>query len=190
MAESISPIVSVISFTIDPITFKGSQHSRGGFMSTNSQFTSRYFTNAVQVAVVGCCLAVLLASCQQREAKVENAKESVIDATQDLKEAKREARTEWQEAWVKFKGDFDKEIAGNERRIIDLRKEVNAIDMRYRDRYTVLIDKLESRNNDLRLRVNNITDEGDAKWEEFTKAMERDMDDVKLSLKNITVKNN
>jgi len=159
-------------------------------MSTNSKFTSRYFTNVVQVTVLGCCLAVLLASCQQREAKVENAKENVIDATQDLKEATREARTEWQEAWVKFKGDYDKEIAGNERRIIDLRKEVKAIDMRYRDQYTVLIDKLESRNNDLRLRVNNITDEGDAKWEDFTKAMKRDMDDVKLSLKNITVKNN
>jgi hypothetical protein len=158
-------------------------------MTTKAKCASHHFMNVVQGTVTVCCLALLLAACQQRESKVEIAKDNVINATQDLKEAAREARTEWQAAWVKFKGEYNTGIADNERRIIDLRKEVNAIDMRYRDQYTVLIDKLEGRNNELRQRINNAIDEGDAKWSDFTKAMNRDMDDVKLSLKNITVKN-
>ena len=158
-------------------------------MTTNSFFTSRDFRNAMTATVTCCCLAVLLAACQQREDKVDNAKDKVISANQDLKEAKRESRTEWQEDWVNFKRENDSAIADNERRIIELRKEVNAVDLRYRDQYTVNIDKLEIRKNELRDRVNSATDEGDVRWTDFKKDMKRDMDDLKASLKSITVKN-
>jgi uncharacterized protein involved in exopolysaccharide biosynthesis len=108
---------------------------------------------------------------------------------QDLKEARREVRAEWQENWLKFKRDNDKAIADNERRIIDLRKEVSGIDTRYRAKYNVRIDELEKKNNELRDRVNNYKDDGDESWEKFKKGMEHDLDDLKSSLKNTAIKN-
>ena len=56
-------------------------------MTTRAKLASHYFKNVVQGTVTVCCLALLLASCQQRESKVEAAKDNVINATQDLKEA-------------------------------------------------------------------------------------------------------
>ncbi len=167
----------------------GSHFPQGGFMTTISTSKSRTFTNLVKFTATGFCLAILLVACQQPEKKVETAKEKVADAKQDLKEAKREVRAEWQENWLKFKRDNDKEIADAERRIIDLRKEVNGVDTRYRAKYNVRIDELEKRNNELRDRVNNYRDEGDVRWGEFKEGMKHDMDDLKSSLKNITIKN-
>ncbi len=135
------------------------------------------------------CLSFLISACQKPEEKVDNAREKVADANQDLKEAKREARAEWQEDWLKFKRDNDEDIASNERRILELRKDVNDVDARYRAQYNNRIDELEHRNNELRERVNNYRDSGDERWEEFKKDMKRDMDDLHTSLKNVIVKN-
>ncbi len=137
----------------------------------------------------GLCLALVLAACEKPEEKVKEAKNEVAEANQDLKEATREVRAQWQEDWLKFKRDSDEEIAINERRIIQLRKEVNDIDTRYRAKYTTLIDDLERRNNERRDRVNNYKDEGDERWEQFKKDMQRETDDLKSSLGGITIKN-
>jgi predicted nucleic acid-binding Zn-ribbon protein len=158
-------------------------------MNTIATSNARYFTNSVKVIGTAVCLTFLLVACQKPEQKVEDAKDKVTNAKQDLNEATREARTAWQEAYLKFKRDNDTEIAANERRIIDLRKDVSKLDERYRSNYNVRIDELEKRNNDLRDRVSNYKDEGDVKWEEFTKATNRDMDDLTSSLKKITIKN-
>jgi len=158
-------------------------------MNTIATSKARYFANSAKFIATAVCLTFLLVACQKPEQKVEDAKDKVTNANQDLKEATREARVAWQEAWLKFKGDNDTEIAANERRIIELRKEVSKLHERYRANYSVRIDELEKRNNDLRDRVNNYKDEGDVKWEEFKTATKHDMDDLASSLKKITIKN-
>jgi Mg2+ and Co2+ transporter CorA len=158
-------------------------------MNTTATSEAGYFTNSVKFIATAVCLTFLLVACQKPEQKVEDAKDKVANANQDLKEATREARTAWQEAWLTFKGDNDSEIGDNERRIIELRKEVSKLHKRYRANYSVRIDELERRNNDLRDRVNNYKDEGDVKWEEFKKETKRNMDDLTLSINKITIKN-
>jgi hypothetical protein len=158
-------------------------------MTGMSTSRSRYISNFVKVAAGGSCLAILLVACQKPEQKVENAKVEVANATQDLKEAKREMRTGWQEDWLNFKRDNDKVIAENERHIIDFRKEVSDIDAPYRAKYSVRIDAFEQRNNDLRDRVNNCKDEGDVSWEAFKKDVKRETDDLNATRKDITIKN-
>lgn len=158
-------------------------------MTTISKRNSSYFKSLATVVSTGICLSILMISCQKPAEKVEAARDNVVDANQNLKEAKREARAEWQEDWLKIKRDNDKEIADNERRIIDLRKEVNDIDMRYRAKYTTRIDELETKNNQLRDRVDNAKDEGDIAWVQFKKDTKQDLADLKVSLKDITIKN-
>lgn len=150
---------------------------------------SHQFTQFVALLAGGCCLSVLLSACNKPEEKVADAREKVTSANQELKEAKREARTEWQADWVKFKAENDEDMAANERRIIVLRKELSTIDAPYRAKYTARIDELAKRNYEPRDRVNNYKDTGDEQWNIFKQDVKREMDDLKSSLKNITIKN-
>ena len=149
------------------------------------------------ISLAGFCLVVLIAGCSQRaEQKVadakgnlSDAKENVSEATQDLQDATHEARAEWKESWVSYKNDFDKELADNETSIAALRSEVAAIDASYRSKYNESIDQAERKDNELKDRVNNYQDEGDAKWELFKTDTSRELDELQATLKNITITN-
>jgi hypothetical protein len=163
--------------------------SQGGFMNSSAEYLLRRYKSIAITTIAGCSLALLVVACQNPDEKVAAARTDVATANQDLKEAKREVRALWQEDWLKFKRDYDVDIAANERRFIELKEEVNGLDVRYRNQYRIRINELEPRNNELRERVNNAKDEGDAKWEEFKKSARRDMDELKVSLKSITIRN-
>ena len=158
-------------------------------MTTTAKLTSRYLGIVATVVSTGLGLSILLISCQKPAEKVEAARDKVTDAKQDLTEAKREARAEWQEDWLKVKREYDTMIADNERHIIELRKELNGVDMRYRATYNTRINELETKNKELRDRIDNAKDEGDTAWEQFKKDTKHDLGDLKTSLKNITIKN-
>ena len=150
-------------------------------MAAFSRYRTRYFSHVVTSVVVGACLAILPAACQQNEDNVEG-------AAQILKETTREIKIEWKADWLAAKRNNDKVIAENELRIIELRKEVNNVDARSQAKYIPRINDLERRNNELRDRVNTYKDQGDKKWQEFKKDVRRDMADLKSSLKIITIK--
>lgn len=158
-------------------------------MNTITTQAVQRFAIFLALAIAGFLSTLLFTGCQRPEDKVETAKEKLAEAKQDLKEASRDARADWQEAWLTVKRDYDKEVAINERRIIDLRKEVATIDMRYRSTYNIRIDDLERRNTELRERLNHYNNQGDQQWEEFKTGLKREMDDLQSSLKNITIKN-
>lgn len=158
-------------------------------MNTMSTFKSHYVTTLVKLMATGFLLGITLVACQQPEEKLKEARNEVANAKQDLKDAKREVRAQWEQSWLKFKQNSGEELADNERRIIELRKEVNNIDARYRAKYNTRIDELEGRINESRDRINNYRDEGDERWESFKTEMRRDMDDLKSSLSSITIRN-
>jgi len=161
------------------------------------QATKWLWENTAKLGLTGLALMVLVTGCQRADEKVadargevQDAKEEVAEATQDLKEASREARVEWQENWLAFKSDTDKKVADNERRILELRSEVARLDVRYQTAYFTNIDEMERRNNELRERVNNARDEGDAQWEVFTTEIGRDFDNLKTSIEGINIRSN
>lgn len=136
-----------------------------------------------------CGVAIILACSHQPGADLEQTKPGHLFARQEMKAAAKRARPEWLENWLKFKQENDKDVVSNERRIDDLRKEVGALDSVHRGTYNDRIGECERKNTDLRDRVNNCKDEGDAKWGEFKKKVKQDMDDLNSSLKNFTVRN-
>jgi hypothetical protein len=175
--------------TVKNTRFTCSPFPRGGFMRTIAAPKSRYFTNSVKFIATGVCLTVLLVACHKPEKKIEGAIERSANATQDLKKATREVRPGWQEAWLKFKRENDTDIAENELRINELRKQVGKANTGFRASYNVRIDELERRNNELRNRIDNYRDQGDAKWAAFKNGSKRDMDNLKSLLKKTTIKN-
>ena len=143
----------------------------------------------MRLFATGVCLTLLLVAFHTPGEKSGIAIEKVANGNQALKEVTRGVRPEWQEAWLKFKRENDTDIENNKRRIIELRKDVGKADTRFRGSYNARIDELERRNNELRDRTNNYTDEGDAKWVAFKHGSKRDMDHLKALLKKTTVKN-
>lgn len=150
----------------------------------------RYFMQPAKYIVASMCCAFLLMSCQTPADKVDNAKVDVATANQDLKDAKREVRADWQEDWLAFKRTNDTAIAENERRFIELRAKTKDIDARDRATYAGRIDACERRNNEIRDRVNSYKDDGDAGWQEFKKSVGRDMDDLKIACRDIPIARN
>jgi hypothetical protein len=175
--------------TVKNTRFTCSPFIRGGFMRTIAAPKSCSFTNSVKFIAAVVCLTVLLVACHKPEEKSESAIESGANANQDLKKATREVRPAWQEAWLMFKRENDTDIAENELRIIELRKQVGKANTRFRASYNARIDELERRNNELRNRIDNYRDEGDAKWVAFKNGSKRDMDNLKSLLKKTTIKN-
>ena len=64
-------------------------------------------TAFVRVMTPAFCVGLALTGCQKSDARIEEAKEKVVDARQELKEIRRDVRADWQEDWVKFKRDND-----------------------------------------------------------------------------------
>lgn len=148
------------------------------------------------IALTGFCLAVLITGCskntEQKVAdakdKVSDAKAKVADADQDLKTATQDERAEWKQSWLSYKDDVDKDMADNATSIATLRAEVAKIDKRYQANYKQSLDEAERKNNELKDRVNNYKDEGDAKWELFKTDTKRELDELTATIKNISIK--
>jgi hypothetical protein len=136
------------------------------------------------------CCSFLLMACQTPSEKINNAKVEVATANQDLKDARREVRADWQEEWLTFKRGNDTAIAENERRFIELRGKTKDVAVRDRTSYAGRIDACEVRNNELRDRVNSYKDGGDASWQEFKKTVGRDMDELKIACRDIPIAKN
>lgn len=145
--------------------------------------------STAMLALTACGLMTGIAACNTSEKKVADARESVAEANQDLNEASRDARTDWQEDWLGFKREINEDVSKNERRIMELRSEVAQIDTQYQDEYNVMINDAERRNYELRDRVNNYYNEGDQKWMVFKTDVRQDFDDLETSIRNIMVKN-
>jgi hypothetical protein len=121
--------------------------------------------------------------------KVSEAKENVADATQDLKQATDEARADWKQNWLSYKSDVDKGVADNETSIAALRTEVAKLDTSYQAKYTARLDDAERKNHELKNRVTDYQDEGDAKWELFKTDTTRELGELKTTIKSIFVTN-
>jgi hypothetical protein len=139
--------------------------------------------------VICVCLTLLLTACQQSREESGIVIDRVATVNQGLKQAGRQLRPAWEKAWLKFKRENDTDVANNERRIVELRANVIKANTQFRASYTVRIDELERRNNELRDRTDNYKDKGDAKWVAFKHGSKRDMDRLKSLLKKTTIKN-
>jgi cell division septation protein DedD len=159
--------------------------------------SQRIHGSAASIALAVVCLVLLSAGCSKHaeqkvadaKGKVADAKEKVGEATEDLQSAQRDERSEWKQSWLSFKNDFDKDLTDNEAGIAARRAEVEKIDAGNRSRYNASLDDAERKNNELRDRVNNYKDEGDAKWELFKTDTRRELDDLKATIKDISIKN-
>lgn len=126
-------------------------------------------------AVMGCMAGTLLTGCTKTtEQKVQNAKENVGDAKQELKNAQSAYLAEWQT----FKRESELAIAANEKRIDAFKEKMEKAGPKVKAKYDKEVAALEQKNKDLKKKLEDYKDEGQSKWEEFKTNFKHDMDGI------------
>ncbi|MCF8243413.1 MAG: hypothetical protein K9J16_18710 [Melioribacteraceae bacterium] len=118
---------------------------------------------------------------ENREQKVEDAKEDVQQANEDLITAEKEYNSEW----LQFKSNVEAKILANKQLINDFKIAMKATSATFRTKYENEILTLEQKNIELTKKLNEYKYEGKDKWEEFKTEFNNDVDIVGTALKDI-----
>ena len=129
--------------------------------------------------------AALLSSCNTPAQKVENAQEAVIDAKQDLKQA-REAYTLDIENYRK---ETAERIAANNRTIAAFNERIASQKKEAKEDYRKTIAELEQKNTDMKKRMEEYKEDGRENWDVFKAEFNRDMEKLGQAFKAFTVRN-
>jgi len=126
--------------------------------------------------------AIALISCNvDREGKVEDAKENVIEANQELKEAQALYEKEWQQ----FKSEAELKIDANQKSIDELKVEIKTASSKFKAKYEKEVLALEQKNAELRKSINEYKYEGKDKWEEFKRDLNTNIDVIGNAIKDL-----
>jgi len=118
---------------------------------------------------------------ENREQKVEDAKEDVRQANEDLIAAEAEYNSEW----LQFKSNVEAKILANQQLIDDFKIAMKATSAAFRTKYENEVLTLEQKNIELTKKLNEYKYEGKDKWEEFKTGFNNDVDIVATALKDI-----
>ncbi|MCJ7553977.1 MAG: hypothetical protein MUO34_08845 [Ignavibacteriaceae bacterium] len=139
---------------------------------------NKYFILIVLLSIAG----IALISCNvDREKKVEDAKENVIQADQELKEAQAQYEKDWQQ----FKSEAELKIDANQKSIDELKAEIKTASSKFKAKYEKEVLALEKKNTELRKSINEYKYEGKDKWEEFKRDFNNNMDVIGNAIKDI-----
>ncbi len=148
------------------------------------------FTIAVAITFT---TGTILTGCQSSAQKEDAAEQKVEDAKEDLKDVQQDANTEAQkvataEEWKAFRSETEIKIQNNQKRIDDLRVQLNKPGKTLDPLYAKRIETLENENNELRMRMDNY-EKSQTDWEKFKMEFNHDLDELGRSLKDFTVDN-
>lgn len=135
---------------------------------------------------------VVLTGCQSSAKKVENAenkveeaKENVMEAEQNLYNVRQDSITEYQ----KFKYESEERINSLDSSIAEFKARL-AREKKIDDaKFKMKLAKLEQKNREMRMKLNNYKEEGQDKWISFKNEFIRDFDELGKAFKDLTVKN-
>ena len=150
------------------------------------------FTRAITASFMAGTVFILIA-CQSSDQKVEDAKDKVKDANQNMKQVQNDANIDEQkkanaEAWRMLRNEWEAKIKNNEIVIADLKVQLKKSGKNYDAAYEKSINDLERRNKDMIARI-DADDKSQSDWESFKREFSHDMDGLGQALNDMTVNN-
>lgn len=137
-------------------------------------------------ATVIISLSLSLFSCTNSSAANQKNAESDVRATnQDLEITNQEYLDDIEN----YRSEVRTSIAHNDSLIASHKNEMKKRGLTTNPFYKSEIENLEAQNNALKEKMDNYQGEGQDKWATFKKEFTRDMDELRSSLDNLTVKN-
>ena len=146
---------------------------------------SKILTLVQAVIVVG----TLITSCQSSAKKVENAEDNLSDAKEEVVDAKAELKQALNDSIQYFKVESQKTINSNERDIIELKAKIASSKAQNKAEYEKQIAELEQKNMNLKKRLFDYSPADESNWESFKSEFNRDMNVLGNALKDLTTKN-
>ncbi|MES2559446.1 MAG: hypothetical protein V4590_06885 [Bacteroidota bacterium] len=130
-------------------------------------------------------VAAIVTGCSSPATKVENAKQDLKEAKQELSQEQRDSVADY----MAFKQESEERIAANEKTIAAFKERMVTDKKQLKKADQQVIDELEQRNIDMRKKLDEYQANGKDSWVEFKKEFSHDMDELGQSLKNLTIKN-
>ena len=129
----------------------------------------------------GVAVAILFFACTSNAEKIENAKDKIADGQEDLQQAIADSVADYN----KFREETDLRIRENEKSIAEYRLRISKEKAEARADYEKRIATLETRNSDMRRRLDEFKQDGRRNWQEFKTEFNKDMDELGTSIKDI-----
>lgn len=130
-------------------------------------------------------LGLNLSSCSSAADDVTDAKEDVDSANKELEQAKEDLKIDMEV----YRTETIEKILENEKAIAEKRKSIETDKSALKAAHQKQIIDLESRNQELKDKLENYHGEGKENWEEFKKEFSHDMTEIGDALKDLTVNN-
>ncbi len=124
-----------------------------------------------------------LTSCSSDKENVEEKREDAVEATNEYEHVEKE----YLKDIANYRKSTDILILDNDAKIVELRSETELKKNENKKEIQGKISDLETKNNELRLKMFNYQPSGKHKWEKFKKEFNHDMDELGKSLKNFSI---
>ncbi len=140
-------------------------------------------SNILSVAIAALFLTAgsYLLSCNSPEQKVEDAREDVVDAQQNL----NEANADYQAELENYRRDVAARSESNTRTLDEFKARVNEKRADARAEYNRKIDDLEQRNREMKTKVDDYRANGRDNWEEFKREVDHDMEELGNAIRDL-----
>ena len=122
----------------------------------------------------------MFTSCDNAAQKVVKAEENVVDAEKDLQMAEKEYLADVEQ----YKLLSAEKIAANDRSIAEFNARIEQEKKEVRADYKAKIKSLETKNSDMKKKMDEYRVEGKDKWELFKTEFGKDMDELGESISN------
>jgi exonuclease VII large subunit len=136
----------------------------------------------LSMAVIVTMVFTMFIGCQTPSKKIDNAQENVLKANEELNQALKDSIQI-------YRSMTQQKLIANEKRIADYKAKIAIEKKESKDKHEMELAKLVQKNNDLKTKLENYTEEDNVKWEAFKIEFNRDMDELGQALKDLSVKN-
>lgn len=123
--------------------------------------------------------------CKSTSEKVDNAEQAVIDANSELEQANQEYLADIEN----YRTETSSKIEANNQSIADFNLRIEKEKKEVKDDYKKKIAELESKNSDMKKKMDEYKADGKEKWEAFKTEFSHDMDELGAAFKDLTVEN-
>jgi hypothetical protein len=125
---------------------------------------------------------MLLSGCgKSPDQKIDTANARVVDATQQLKEARDSYRANWES----FKRDADLAIEANGKAIDSLKAKISKAGKIGKAEFSKDLAVLEQKNTDLKKKLTEYSDQGETAWETFRTDVKHDLESIGDSMRDL-----
>ena len=141
----------------------------------------------IKIAFVAFMGGILITGCQPSTKKVENAKEDLDEAKEEVVVAKQVFNQAVKDSLEQFRKDSEVRISDNEKMIAEIKANLSQKQKATQVKYEKTVAELEQQNRNLKQKLADYKDEEESKWQSFKREFNHDMDELGKSIKGLVV---